>query len=298
VTSVEPGSGADEAGIEPGDVITEVDGRSVRSVAEVRELLEGVAPGDAVRVAIVRGDERRALTVRVSGPEAGALRPVPPSDSRELFSFASPQLSFELDREQLERLARHLRDGGELRAFLEHELGRPIPADAIPRGLAPTLEERLRALAGLPVDPPPALTPDAVAPLLEQLQRQLQQQPGPLDSPEGIEALANRLADALAARLMPLLAEIDARAVQPVPVPAAPEAEPQITVPDGIEDLGVYLGQVASVGDATLVLTGELGPIALQWVEDTQVIGVELREGRLVTAVTDGRVLRLVIVIG
>ena len=50
VQEVVPGSPADSAGLEPGDVITEVDGRQVRDPDDVADAIKGLEPGDEVQV--------------------------------------------------------------------------------------------------------------------------------------------------------------------------------------------------------------------------------------------------------
>ena len=48
ITSVEPGSSADEAGLRQGDVIVEVDRKPIRDVAEFRKTLSGAKKGQRV----------------------------------------------------------------------------------------------------------------------------------------------------------------------------------------------------------------------------------------------------------
>ena len=62
ISSVEPDTPADKAGIEPGDVITDFDGVSVTSVAQFRRAVAGVTPGDEVKVRIVRDGSAKVLT--------------------------------------------------------------------------------------------------------------------------------------------------------------------------------------------------------------------------------------------
>jgi putative serine protease PepD len=50
VQEIVPGSPADSAGLEPGDVITEVDGREVRDPDDVADAIKGLEPGDEVEV--------------------------------------------------------------------------------------------------------------------------------------------------------------------------------------------------------------------------------------------------------
>jgi S1-C subfamily serine protease len=57
VTSVQPGSPADGAGVQVGDVITSVASKPVRTSSELTKALES-APGNAVMIDITRGDEK------------------------------------------------------------------------------------------------------------------------------------------------------------------------------------------------------------------------------------------------
>lgn len=65
VVSVVPGSGAEEAGLAPGDRVVTVDGSAVDSHEEVREAVRAHAIGEAVPVEFERGPERRTVTVRL-----------------------------------------------------------------------------------------------------------------------------------------------------------------------------------------------------------------------------------------
>ena len=78
VLEVVRNSGADSAGLRGsrrtrrgvvlGDVITAIDGEPVRSVSDVRALLERQQPGDSVTVSLLRGDEEAEAEVRLSAP--------------------------------------------------------------------------------------------------------------------------------------------------------------------------------------------------------------------------------------
>ena len=69
VTSVEPGSPADDKGIRRGDLIKEVDGKKVRSVRDYRRALEKLKPGQAVLFLIRRGDRTFYVALRVPEEE-------------------------------------------------------------------------------------------------------------------------------------------------------------------------------------------------------------------------------------
>ncbi len=62
------GSRRTRQGIVLGDVITAVDGEPVRSVSDVRALLERQQAGDSVTVSLLRGDEEAKAEVRLSAP--------------------------------------------------------------------------------------------------------------------------------------------------------------------------------------------------------------------------------------
>ena len=62
------GSRRTRQGIVLGDVITAVDGEPVRSVSDVRALLERQKAGDSVTVSLLRGDEEAKAEVRLSAP--------------------------------------------------------------------------------------------------------------------------------------------------------------------------------------------------------------------------------------
>ncbi len=57
VNGVSPGSAADEAGLAPGDVIIEINGKEISRVAELQELVARNRPGDKVKVTYLRDKE-------------------------------------------------------------------------------------------------------------------------------------------------------------------------------------------------------------------------------------------------
>jgi S1-C subfamily serine protease len=72
VADVSAGSPADEAGMEPGSVITALDSESIRSIDDLRTVLDQFHPGDEVRVTWTdaSGNRRRATVTLVKGPPA------------------------------------------------------------------------------------------------------------------------------------------------------------------------------------------------------------------------------------
>ncbi|HKU94214.1 MAG TPA: trypsin-like peptidase domain-containing protein [Vineibacter sp.] len=67
VTRIEPGSGADKAGLRNGDVIVAVDGRPIRSASDLRSKI-ALAPVDStVKVDVVRDGKPMTFDIRLSG---------------------------------------------------------------------------------------------------------------------------------------------------------------------------------------------------------------------------------------
>ena len=62
VATVLPGSGADDAGVEPGDVIIAVAGDAVPDAAALTEVISGLEPGQEVEITVERKGEEETLT--------------------------------------------------------------------------------------------------------------------------------------------------------------------------------------------------------------------------------------------
>ena len=67
VTAVEPGSAADEAGIRRGDVILEVDRKTVRNLDEYKKAIAGARKGRGVLFLVRRGDNTLFLALKPQG---------------------------------------------------------------------------------------------------------------------------------------------------------------------------------------------------------------------------------------
>ena len=79
VSQVDPNSPAAAAGLAVGDLLTELDGKPVAGPASVRDLLTGKAPGDSVKVVVVRTDkkdEKQVKTVETNVALAAVSRPM------------------------------------------------------------------------------------------------------------------------------------------------------------------------------------------------------------------------------
>jgi hypothetical protein len=115
VQHVEPGSAAEAAKVQVGDVLVAVDGQRIVSAADVRDALADRSKGDVVEVVVVRNKKRKALEATLTaetGPIAFSIPPhpghgfeLPPAARR----FMSPEAGAELERE-LEHMREQLRE--------------------------------------------------------------------------------------------------------------------------------------------------------------------------------------------
>ena len=63
IDSVDSGSSAEKAGIQPGDIITAIDGDAIRSYDDLRASVKRHAAGETVDVALYRADEDYTVSV-------------------------------------------------------------------------------------------------------------------------------------------------------------------------------------------------------------------------------------------
>jgi membrane-associated protease RseP (regulator of RpoE activity) len=75
ITDVADGSPAADAGLEAGDVITEIDGESVSSFADLAEVIADHEPGDDVEITYERDGESDTLTVTLGERPTISSRP-------------------------------------------------------------------------------------------------------------------------------------------------------------------------------------------------------------------------------
>jgi serine protease Do len=68
VAEVEPGSVADEAGVQRGDVIREVNGQNIRKVGDYQSVLAKLKKNEIVRLLVKRGDRNLFISLRAAKP--------------------------------------------------------------------------------------------------------------------------------------------------------------------------------------------------------------------------------------
>lgn len=73
ITRVQPDSPADKAGLKPGDVLVEVNGRPVRDSADVRNSIGLLRVGEQVNLTVVRDGEQRRIEAVIREPEVDSI---------------------------------------------------------------------------------------------------------------------------------------------------------------------------------------------------------------------------------
>jgi len=73
VRAVEPGSPADKAGVEAGDIILKFDGRAVEKASDLPRMVGGVKPGTKSTLTVFRRGSNKELTVVIAEVEADKL---------------------------------------------------------------------------------------------------------------------------------------------------------------------------------------------------------------------------------
>ena len=75
VASVSSGGPADAAGLRPGDIITEVEGRPVGAAVDVTEAVAALQPGDVLTLQVQRGRSSHSLQVKLAAAKPGVANP-------------------------------------------------------------------------------------------------------------------------------------------------------------------------------------------------------------------------------
>jgi serine protease DegQ len=92
VTQIEPGSPAEQAGIEAGDVIVAVDEQPIDSSTDLRNTVGLVRAGESVAITFLRLDERRTVRATVAAETAGAAAAALPTEPGSVSILAGASL--------------------------------------------------------------------------------------------------------------------------------------------------------------------------------------------------------------
>ncbi len=99
VQAVVPKSPAEKAGLKPGDVITQLNGKAVESSGALTRGVALVAPGQSATLTVLRGTDQKQVTIKVSqrpDEEAAAGRGGSPDEGEADAKEASPKLGLAL----------------------------------------------------------------------------------------------------------------------------------------------------------------------------------------------------------
>ena len=83
VDDVAPGSGAAQAGLQHGDIITKVDGKTVYESSDLQEPVARLQPGDKINVTILRGNDEKNVSVTLKADAGNLNRTAAVSKSAE-----------------------------------------------------------------------------------------------------------------------------------------------------------------------------------------------------------------------
>jgi putative serine protease PepD len=70
--AISPGQAAQKAGLQAGDVVTEIDGSEVTSGSQLRGVIDGHKPGDKIRLTVQRNGSEKTITVTLGTRPASA----------------------------------------------------------------------------------------------------------------------------------------------------------------------------------------------------------------------------------
>jgi len=84
VDSVMPGSPAEAARIQRGDVILRLDGRRLQDIAELQKVLSSKKPGAPAELAMMRNGSRKVVTVRLNQVAAAVPRTLGPAQGTQV----------------------------------------------------------------------------------------------------------------------------------------------------------------------------------------------------------------------
>lgn len=69
IIGITPDTAANKFGLKEGDIITEFDGRKVKTILHLQKMVKKHKPGDEVKIKILRGDEDKAKILSMKGAE-------------------------------------------------------------------------------------------------------------------------------------------------------------------------------------------------------------------------------------
>jgi serine protease Do len=96
VGDVSGGSPADKAGIEPGDIVVEFDGKKVRDMGAFRNLVAAKSPESKVEIVVLRNKSRKTLTVTLGQRPTSEVARASAANMQDSLGFAVQPLNDQL----------------------------------------------------------------------------------------------------------------------------------------------------------------------------------------------------------
>ncbi|MDX2131084.1 MAG: PDZ domain-containing protein [Planctomycetota bacterium] len=144
VDDVIEGLPAQEAGLEPGDVLLSVHDAKIGAVSDVREALKDRAPGDKVKVVVRRGDGEKTLTLTLAAFDAERLGATSPAEPNE-----NPWYVLGENMDVLGEDARAMKDEARralTKALEEMKASPAFDADKLKKDVEQAMRQALKAL--------------------------------------------------------------------------------------------------------------------------------------------------------
>ena len=116
VEEVQPGSAADKAGIQKGDIVVRIEQDQIRNQIDLRNSMLKHKPGSSVAVEVLRGSERKTVSAKLVAPptpeEQAKLAPkeVPGKDREEFFKQFEDNPEFKKYRDEMQRFREKLKE--------------------------------------------------------------------------------------------------------------------------------------------------------------------------------------------
>ncbi|WP_428330457.1 S1C family serine protease [Mucilaginibacter sp.] len=86
VNQVIPGSGAAQAGIQTGDIISKVEGNPVYESSDLQERVGRLGPGDKIHLTVLRGNDEKNFTVTLKADAPSVAKATVSKSAEELFN--------------------------------------------------------------------------------------------------------------------------------------------------------------------------------------------------------------------
>ena len=113
VAHVDPGSTADEAGLQQGDIIIKADGRTIDNLSALRAVIAVLSPGTTITIELMRDGGNTSLEVKIGSPQRATVAVADDEGTVSVFgaTFRSPEPEDELPQDMRGAIVSEVLDG-------------------------------------------------------------------------------------------------------------------------------------------------------------------------------------------